>query len=263
MSNKLSQRTPSKKVGSLTGIKAISFDLDDTLWPLMPTVMDAEKAQWQWLSSNYPHLAEHLTPQRADELREQLLQEGSAQLADVSWARQELLRRLAASAGLESPESEQLVTEAFKVFLQQRCAVLPFDDALQVLPRLAENFRLVAITNGNADVFSTALGELFEFSLSPTTMGVAKPDAVIFNEALEQLGLPAAQVLHVGDSVKHDVVGASAVGMRTALMLHNEVDSEANGHYQNTGKNAALFEDEEHGADAVVRSLHELELLLV
>ena len=45
-----------------------------------------------------------------------------------------------------------------------------------------------------------------------------KPDARIFHHALAKAGVTAQQVLFVGDSVGHDIVGPAAVGMWTALL---------------------------------------------
>jgi putative hydrolase of the HAD superfamily len=46
-------------------------------------------------------------------------------------------------------------------------------------------------------------------------VGIAKPDPAIFGIALEALGLPASgTVLHVGDSLRYDVAGARAAGLR-------------------------------------------------
>jgi putative hydrolase of the HAD superfamily len=45
--------------------------------------------------------------------------------------------------------------------------------------------------------------------------GVSKPDPAIFAVALDALGVPASQtVLHVGDSLRSDVDGALAAGLR-------------------------------------------------
>ncbi len=46
-----------------------------------------------------------------------------------------------------------------------------------------------------------------------------KPDARIYQVALAAAGCDAADVLFVGDSVEHDVVGPRAQGMRTALLV--------------------------------------------
>jgi putative hydrolase of the HAD superfamily len=45
-------------------------------------------------------------------------------------------------------------------------------------------------------------------------VGVDKPDPAIFSFALDALGLPAAAVVHVGDTVYADVDGATAAGIR-------------------------------------------------
>jgi putative hydrolase of the HAD superfamily len=46
-------------------------------------------------------------------------------------------------------------------------------------------------------------------------VGVAKPDPEIFRFALDALGVPASEdVLHVGDSLRYDVGGALAAGLR-------------------------------------------------
>ena len=37
-------------------IKAITFDLDDTLWPILPVIIEAEKITKRWLIKNYPPL---------------------------------------------------------------------------------------------------------------------------------------------------------------------------------------------------------------
>lgn len=244
-------------VQKLKKIQALSFDLDDTLWPLMPTILQADKAQWDWLAEHYPQHAGVFTRDNASTIRQRLLVDSAGSVANVSWMRLELLRRLAAMAGLSGRAAEHMATGAFEIFLKQRCKVVPFPDALEVLPRLARRFTLVAITNGNADVFATPLGPLFEFSLSPVDQPVAKPDPAIFHQALLRLALSADEVLHIGDSADHDVAGASAVGMATVLMQHEGVNPTLNGEYNN-----AVPPGGEHGADAAVTSLYELEKLL-
>ncbi|MBV8083985.1 MAG: HAD family hydrolase [Chloroflexi bacterium] len=49
-------------------------------------------------------------------------------------------------------------------------------------------------------------------------VGLRKPDPAIFLAAADQLGVPAADVLFVGDNPENDVSGAAAVGMRTAWL---------------------------------------------
>ena len=49
-------------------------------------------------------------------------------------------------------------------------------------------------------------------------VGVGKPDARVFEATIDGLGLPAARILHVGDSAFYDVAGAVAVGMQAVHM---------------------------------------------
>lgn len=48
---------------------------------------------------------------------------------------------------------------------------------------------------------------------------IGKPGSYMFEVALEQLGLPAEQVLMVGDNLETDILGGLEAGLRTALML--------------------------------------------
>jgi putative hydrolase of the HAD superfamily len=54
--------------------------------------------------------------------------------------------------------------------------------------------------------------------------GFAKPSPVIFQEALRQLGSPAASVLHVGDALREDFAGAMSAGL-AALHLRRDAPS--------------------------------------
>jgi FMN phosphatase YigB (HAD superfamily) len=63
-----------------------------------------------------------------------------------------------------------------------------------------------------------ALAEFFEVALFSSVFGVRKPDARIFREALDRLGVPAERTVMVGDNLEADIVGARRVGMRTVLL---------------------------------------------
>ena len=49
-----------------------------------------------------------------------------------------------------------------------------------------------------------------------------KPDARIYQVALAAAGCDAGDVLFVGDTVEHDVVGPRTQGMRTALLVTDD-----------------------------------------
>jgi FMN phosphatase YigB (HAD superfamily) len=55
-----------------------------------------------------------------------------------------------------------------------------------------------------------------QFILVSETVRAYKPHRLVFQRAVEQLGLEAHEVLHVGDSDVDDVMGAKAAGLQVA-----------------------------------------------
>src|SRR2546422_11676713 len=61
-----------------------------------------------------------------------------------------------------------------------------------------------------------------------------KPYPSLFRRAVRYLGLPAANVLHVGSSYAEDIVGASLTGMPALLMQRPGAPEEPRGEAQGT-----------------------------
>ena len=62
------------------------------------------------------------------------------------------------------------------------------------------------------------LSRYFDHWTSSEAAQSCKPDQRFFELALSRSGLRASEVLFVGDSPEHDIIGASAVGMQTVLI---------------------------------------------
>jgi putative hydrolase of the HAD superfamily len=59
-------------------------------------------------------------------------------------------------------------------------------------------------------------------------LGICKPDPEIFRRALDPLGVPAAEAIHVGDRPDLDLAGARAAGLRSVhLRVQNAPEGEA------------------------------------
>ncbi len=193
-------------------VRAISLDLDDTLWPIWPTIARAETALQDWLRPRAPRASALLAdPAVRHELREQALQLHPAISHQLSAVRRELIRlalaRCAEDTGLAAP--------AYEVFFEVRQQVQLFDDALPVLEALAARYPLVAVSNGNADVGRVGLGRFFTAALCAEDLGFGKPDPRIFQMAAQAAGVAPEAVLHIGDDAALDVLGALACGMQT------------------------------------------------
>jgi 2-haloalkanoic acid dehalogenase type II len=94
------------------------------------------------------------------------------------------------------------------------------EDTLATLEALkAAGYKLGIISNASDDedvqtlVDKAEIRPYFEFVLSSAACGIRKPNPAIFGIALEQLGLPAARVAMVGDTLGADILGARNAGL--------------------------------------------------
>ena len=199
-------------------IRAVAFDLDDTLWDVRQVLERAEAASQTFLSERYPSFSATYSIEalRAERLAIARAEPQSAH--DLTWLRTETVRRLAIDLGL--PHS--VGHEAFEVFIAERNRVELFADVSVAIGELAARFRLATLSNGNADVARIGIGHWFAVNLSAGLIGAAKPDVRAFATLAADLGLAAEEILYVGDDPHADVVGAAQAGMHTAWMNRRE-----------------------------------------
>lgn len=91
-----------------------------------------------------------------------------------------------------------------------------------VVKTLSEHYKLVLVSNfyGNiqAVLKDFGLDGFFSRIIESSVVGVRKPDPAIYRLGVEAMGLPAGQVLVVGDSFSKDVVPAKKVGCKVAWL---------------------------------------------
>lgn len=200
-------------------IQAISLDLDDTLWPVLPALLNAESRLAGWLSQAAPATADSLTPDHRKRLRDTVVQRHPDRAHDMSFIRLQLLRDALVAAGDDASLAEQ----AFDVFLTARQEVTFFDDVLPVLEQWQSRYRLIAITNGNADLDRIGIGQWFSAKISAHEQGYAKPDSRIFRDACEAAGVSPANTLHIGDDHHLDYRAAHEAGLQAAWLRRPEL----------------------------------------
>jgi len=194
-------------------IRAITLDLDDTLWPIWPTIARAENVLQAWLTDHAPATAAmYAAPGALREVRNHMNTTRPDLAHDMSALRRESIRLVLQRAG----DDPALAEAAFEVFFAERQRVELFADALPALAFLSSRFPVVAVSNGNADVHRVGLGAHFVAALSAREFGVGKPDPRIFHAAAEAAGVSPAQVLHIGDDAHLDDVAALNAGMQAA-----------------------------------------------
>jgi len=98
-----------------------------------------------------------------------------------------------------------------------------YDDVRPLLRDLrARGLVLGVISNWTGDLDDvlsrTGLRDAFDVVLDSARFGYEKPHPEIFAEAVRSAAVAPADALHVGDSIEHDVEGASGFGMRAVLI---------------------------------------------
>jgi putative hydrolase of the HAD superfamily len=199
----------------MSTIRAIIFDLDNTLWDVQPVIVRAEHAMHDFLLQHYPLVTERHDLHSMRDVRARMAIEHPGMRHDFTWLRLEALRTHAREAGY----AESMADEAFEVFYRARNAVTLYDDVLPILDLLVRDFRLFALSNGNADLEAIGLGRYFERALAARDAGVLKPDPRIFHRLLQSAGLAPDEVAHVGDDPEADVGGAQGAGL-TAVWIN-------------------------------------------
>lgn len=194
-------------------ITTLSFDLDDTVWDPRPALIAADKAQWQSLATRFPALSEHFTKERVLGCRKRVIDKSPMIIGDVTALRIEVMEQLLLSLKVPSEIVTDSAKEAFAAFMEHRNDVLLFPDAITILSELAERFTLIAITNGNADVRKTPLAPYFQLAFRADEVGSAKPDAKIFEVAMNATSCSSEEMIHIGDSIESDVNGALNAGI--------------------------------------------------
>ncbi len=137
--------------------------------------------------------------------------------------------------------SRELDVEVSADDLVESVRMSAYPDAVPALTALRRRgLRLVAVSNWDCSLGTVlarcGLAELLEGAVSSAEAGAAKPDPAIFAAALELVGCPPAEALHVGDTPEEDVIGAEAAGIRALLLDRDGPD----------GDISSLTEIEEH-----------------
>lgn len=196
-------------------IQVVTFDLDNTLWDVGQTIRRAEQSLRQWMQNNTPGALEVYASDAIEGIRADVVARNPSHRHDLSFLRTEMLRSCMLESGLSQQQAQESAQAAFDVFFVGRNDVVFFHDALKVLENLSQEYRLFALTNGNADIQRVGIGQYFTGAVSSADVGASKPDPAMFSAVLSQAKVPAAQAVHIGDHLSDDILGANRAGMHS------------------------------------------------
>ncbi len=128
----------------------------------------------------------------------------------------EVLRIVAGSMarewGFEPTETErEILVEGFARWE-------PFPDTVESLKALHRRYRLAIISNVDTDLFALTRQRLevdFDWVTTASEARCYKPDPAVFSLALSRMDMPGGRILHAAQSLYHDIVPASALGLAT------------------------------------------------
>jgi putative hydrolase of the HAD superfamily len=199
----------------VTKLRAVTFDLDDTLYPQSAHLGGA----WQAVAAAAASAG--VAEDDARRLHDALLL-----VAAEGSDRGRIVDRALAHVGLPAELAAPLV-QAFRGYAPEHLDLYP--GARKALERLRRLVPIGCITDGDPTVQRAKLAALgivdaFDVVVISDELGREhrKPDPLPFRTALASLGVVAAEAVHVGDRYAKDVVGASAVGMRVVRVRTGE-----------------------------------------
>lgn len=193
----------------MTVIKTITFDLDDTLWDLAPTLQAAERSTFIWLSQQLPEFGSRFTPQSFSHFRQQIYQQHPHLQHQISELRRVAVTEALRQAGLTESHARALSEQAFTHFIAARHEIELFNEVIPLLKALKPRYQLGVLTNGNADINRLmTIKPFFDFSFSAEQINSSKPAPELFSAALTHSNCQPEQLIHIGDHFEHDIQGA-------------------------------------------------------
>lgn len=243
-------------------LKAVLFDLDDTL-------LDWSACQIDWQATYQQHMASvyHYVASCGHEL------ESLEIFLDVAWGLV-IERWTNAQQTFVAPNVANILLEVFEHFNIPRTklslpdlldaygwrafvGVTAFPDVYDVLPELqAHQVKLGLVTNA-AQPIEMRDRELVAFNIrqylddygrvTAADVGYLKPHPAVFQRAMDYLGVEPHEIVFVGDSVEADIVGSQNLNIKGVLRRIPERPNQMR-----------LVESQEVTPDAIIDTLHDL-----
>jgi putative hydrolase of the HAD superfamily len=205
-----------------TGIRAVTFDVGSTLiepWPSVGHVY-AEVAAAHGHGTFSADELDH-------RFRATFRSFGGLVNTKSEWAR--IVDETFAGL-LPEPPSRTFFPELYERFAQGSAWRI-YDDVAPTVAALSQRgLKLGVISNWDDRLRpllkSLQLGDRFEIIVVSCEVGASKPAPAIFKVAVEKLGVPAAAILHVGDSLELDVEGARAAGLNAVQIKREAIQGD-------------------------------------
>ncbi|REL28678.1 HAD family hydrolase [Thalassotalea euphylliae] len=207
---------------SLKPIKAISFDLDDTLYSNRPVMVATERAMPPYFQQLLAPLAvvdglvfdRHFwAPHRTA-----VVEQTPELTHDVTALRLATYQQGMESLGIATAQATELAQQAMAYFLATRSNFVVPPSSIALLQQLRQYVPVVAISNGNVDTEAIGIKAHFDYIYHAGNGHRMKPAGDLFEQAAQDLGIACEHMLHVGDCGRADILGALRAGCQAAWL---------------------------------------------
>ena len=206
-------------------ITTISFDADDTLWDFEGVMRHALGCALDELRRLVPSTHDSLSIETLIAIRNQVAEEQKDRRVTHEAIRLEAFRRTLQFIGMPN---EDLAVHLHALYLKHRFEDIQFfDDVLPTLNALRGRYVMGVLSNGNTYPDRCGLAGYFQFVVLAQDYGIRKPDPQLFEIAIKHAGCTKRQLLHIGDSVQNDVIGAKQAGVRSVWLNRQGINNEA------------------------------------
>jgi len=202
-------------------ITLLTFDLDDTLWPCMQTIMRTEASLHHWFCQYHPKISQQYSIQQLRDKRQQLNQSHQHIAHDFTALRKKSFLDLAIEMNYSPEKEQQFIHDALELYTQERNRVTLYKDVIPTLESLKKDYQIAAVSNGNADIIRIGLGHLFDFSWSAREAGQQKPHPIVFDSLMKKYHKQPDEIIHIGDDPENDIKGAQQSGIRAIWLNRN------------------------------------------
>ena len=214
---------------SLSGVRGIVFDLDNTLVDFLRMKRVASDAAARAMVQ-----AGAVFGFSADEAGDILFGAYMEDLEGESVFARFVDQHHRARLGLSQHHADRITAAAVHAYLRAKMLwTEPYPGVRRTLLELGRRgLRFGVLTDAPRfkayqRLEAAGIADLFDFVVTATDTGAHKPDPRPFRAALDRMGLPPPAVLMVGDSPERDIAGARAAGMRTAFARYGRPEAPA------------------------------------
>lgn len=182
-------------------VKAISFDLDDTLWDNTGIIEKCEQELYDFLCEKHPPFGEHYSKEMVHRVSEQFVAQDVPHFDNMTTLRKAVIKHMLQ----ETAGDINLVNQAFAIFYYWRNQIQIPEITYTLLEKLKSRYSLFAVSNGNSNLYWLGLMGYFEKHYIAGVDGRAKPSAEMLHKVCDLKHIEPQELLHIGDNHDTDI----------------------------------------------------------